>query len=251
MSSGPYAGIPPLRGLEIIEGMWKNAEAETRVGHVLALGVTKATMWTTPTIYAYPAAATAMTVSSSSTDDDVGGTGALTARVRGLDANYAEVFQDVVLTGQVGVALPTDLIRVFGLQVLTAGATGGNVGTLYVGSGALVDGVPANKYAIVEPLLNTSLMTPFTIPDGKKGLITAVYASVGGIKDATMEFVVRKPGEVFRVRRIFHVRTAVLIMPLDLPITDIPARSDIEVRGLVDATTINASAAYDITMLEV
>ncbi len=63
--NGAYGGIPTLRGLEIAAGVFKNINAETKFGHALSLGITKATIWSPLGIYAYPTAATAMTISSS------------------------------------------------------------------------------------------------------------------------------------------------------------------------------------------
>jgi len=71
------------------------------------------TIWDGGGIYAYPAAAAIMYVSSSSANDTSAGTGARTVLVSGLDANYNEVEETVTLNGQTQVATTTEFLRVF------------------------------------------------------------------------------------------------------------------------------------------
>jgi hypothetical protein len=63
------------------------------------------TIWAEGGLYTYLSSASTLYISSSSTDDDVAGTGARTATVFGLDANYDEVSVTVDLDGQNGVQL--------------------------------------------------------------------------------------------------------------------------------------------------
>lgn len=246
-----YGGLPKIRCLEVADGVFSNISGETKFGHALAVGNTLVTVWSLTTLYTYPSDTTAMTISSGDVNDDAGDTGARTAKVTGLDADWAEVEQTVTLDGQNGVSIPTSLRRVYRIEVLTAGSNGSNEGILYVGSGAIASGIPANKFAVVEVGINQTLMTPYTVPIGKKGYITAIYASLGGAKDLDLFLVVRKPGEVFRVRRNDHVRSTVATILLDLPIKDIPAKSDVELRAKVDAASVDISASYDILLIDV
>lgn len=247
--SRQYGGIPQLRGLEIVTGVFKNIDGEIRFGHILGLGTAAATIWPLGGIYRHPSGVTDMTISSDSMEDGAGGTGALTARVTGLDSRSDEVRQTVILDGQNEVALPIALRRAYRIEVLTAGSTEQNVGMIYVGSGAVVVGVPANVFAVIEPLLNESLMTPFTVPRKMTGYISVLGASIGGTKDLTLLLVVREPGEVFRVKCVEHVRSAVMTAPLDIPIR-VPSMSDVELRGFVDVSKINVAAAYGIVLID-
>lgn len=257
----PYDGTPHLRGLEIVKGLFSNVRAETKFGHALSLTTVKATIWSRLGIYVYPATGgVAMTISSGSADDGPGNDGALTARVTGQNAAGVEVSQTLTLNGQTGVAIPTNLRRVSRIEILTTGSSdddAGNIGIVYVGTGAIASGVPATIFACIDVGLNQTLMTPYSIPTGKVGYITSVYASLGGNKDLTLEVVIREPGEVFRVRRADHIRSTPFRIPLDLPIGassgpgGIPAQSDVELRGMVDSTTIDVAAAYDLVVIDV
>jgi hypothetical protein len=255
----PYDGTPHLRGLEIAAGLFSNVRPETKFGHALSLGNTRATIWSPIGIYAYPTVATTMTISSGSVDDVAGSDGISTARVIGQDADNVEVSRVMTMNGRNGVTIPIDLLRSYRIECLTSDDTAddaGNKGKIYVGSGALTDGVPANIFAQVDVGLNQTLMTPYTIPAGKKGWITHLYASLGGAKDLALEICVREPGEVFRAKRVDHVRSSVFSLPLDLPIGgsnadgSIPEKSDIEMRGTLDAASIDVAAAYDIVLID-
>ena len=80
----------------------------------------------------FPVAATILGIASTSTDDDVAGTGALLLLIEGLDANWDIQAEVVTLTGQVKVLTVNTFIRVNELTILTTGSTGSNQGDIYV-----------------------------------------------------------------------------------------------------------------------
>ena len=127
------------------------------------------TVWAQGGLYSYLSSATTLYISSSSTDDDAAGTGARTATVSGLDANYDEVSVTVDLDGQNGVQLgsASNWIRVNRITVNTAGSGGQNAGVIYVGDEATPSsGVPSNKYATVAIGDNQTIMALWTVPRG-------------------------------------------------------------------------------------
>jgi len=77
-----------------------------KFGHVSGLGTTLATIWPQNIIYTYSATANITGISSSNAADTQ------TVRVIGLDATWSLVSQDIILTGQATVKLPTALIRI-------------------------------------------------------------------------------------------------------------------------------------------
>lgn len=85
-----------------------------------------------------------LVLSSDSANDDVGGTGALTVLITGLDANWDVQTEIVTMTGLAGALTTNTFSRVNDLQVLTTGSAGWNVGNIYITSivGALTAGVP-------------------------------------------------------------------------------------------------------------
>lgn len=85
-----------------------------------------------------PTTAVSLEVASSDdTNDKAGGTGALTIRVYGLDANYKWQTEDFTMNGNTAVAGTKTWIFVYGAEVLTAGSTGSNTGTIMVADAAV------------------------------------------------------------------------------------------------------------------
>ena len=139
------------------------------------------TVWAQGGLYTYLSAASTLYISSSSTADDVASTGARTATVSGLDANWDEVSVTVDLDGQNGVQLgsASNWIRVNRIVVNTAGSGGKNAGVLYVGTEASPSvGVPVNKYATVAIGDNQTLMALWTVPRGYTAYLTQTDMTV-------------------------------------------------------------------------
>lgn len=81
---------------------------------------------------------------STSAADDVGSTGAITIRVRGMTTAFAAFSEDVTMDGQTSVTLATANILMFnGAEVLTAGSGLMNAGAIACGTGANTAGDPA------------------------------------------------------------------------------------------------------------
>ena len=130
------------------------------------VGITEETIWEGSNRYVYPTAATKMKVSSSSSSDGVLGVGARTVVVSGLDGNFVEVEEVVILTGQAAVETINSFYRINELRCDDVGSSGQNVGSIYIGTGVVTAGVPTNKYGIISPLNGRTLMGLFTVPKG-------------------------------------------------------------------------------------
>jgi len=89
--------------LQIARGQISYHEFVHKFGYNANIAETNETVWTQGGLYVYPASASTMYISSSSTADTSAGTGARTATVSGLDANFDEISETVSLNGQTGV----------------------------------------------------------------------------------------------------------------------------------------------------
>ena len=213
-------------------------------------------VWDGTGAYTFPAAAAATLISSSSTDDDgtpTAGTGALTVRVFGLDANWLEVIQDVTLNGQAGVSIPTPLIRVYRAYVLTVGTGGVNAGDIWIGTGTITAGVPAVKYAGILTGLGQTLMAIYSISNARSGAnITRWYASCGAVSASFAEAAlqVREFGGAWRTRRMAGIAEG---GGLDETLTNgitIGAKSDIRVRIVTNGVNNTAlQGGFDLELL--
>ncbi len=191
-------------------------------------------------------AAITMTVSSSSTDDENPSTGAWRVAVVGLDTNHSEVTQAVNLTGQTAVTLSTDLIRVYRAWVVTAGSDEENAGDIWVGSGTVTSGVPANKYAGILTEKGQTLMAIYTIPTQatKGGKIVSWYGTIGAgpAAYATIALQTKEFGGAWRTRRAVGIAEGSPPDPIDLTWEneegqrvggiDLQAKADVRIRTL-------------------
>src|SRR6056300_1940768 len=206
-----------------------------KFGSNSAVSNTEETVWDAGGLYAYPASALAMTVTSAggATDEDV------KVLVSGLDTNYLEVSQEVTLNSS-GVATTTlTFRRVFRAYVSGDQAPTGNI--------AIANG--GTTYAQISAGENQTLMAVYTVPAGKslyvnKGIATHGTATSGGVF-MTVRFLVRNEGEVFRTAVKVDVSESEIIYPFSQPIK-IPEKSDIEVRAICNKNQANAmSASFD------
>ena len=123
--------------LEVAKGNVAGHSAINKFGHnpSIATNTDPEDVWSGGDLYAfYPATAQAMEVLSD--DDEDGGaggdTGALTIQVYGLDTNWLEIEETVILNGTTIVNLANTYIRMYRVMVLTAGSAGTNVGNIDV-----------------------------------------------------------------------------------------------------------------------
>jgi hypothetical protein len=115
-------------------------------------------------------AATPAVVGVASTDnvgDIAAGTGALTVKIKGLDASGDAQEEDVTLTGTTAALTVATFSAVFSVEVLTTGANNSNDGTIWVGTGTFTAGVPAVRMLSAEIGTNVSLSAYYVVPTGK------------------------------------------------------------------------------------
>ena len=98
----------------------------------------------------HPTVASVLKISSSSTDDTSAGTGARTVAIVGLDGNYNEVSESVILDGQTPVNTGNSYLYVNQFYVTTVGSGGVNAGNINAGTGVVTAGVPAVLYDIID-----------------------------------------------------------------------------------------------------
>lgn len=213
------------------------------------VGATAETIWDVGDAYSYLAAATALKVSSSSAADTSAGTGARTVRLYGLGGDYAEITEDVTLSGQTAATTTAEFLRVYRMVVLTAGSGGKNAGVIYAGTGTVASGVPANKYAAISTGNNQTLMAVYTVPAGKTATLRRYYASAGEGKDATVKLFVRPFGGVFQLKHQLELYQNNFDFPFPDPLV-IEEKSDIEIMATSSAVTVPISAGFDLLLTD-
>ena len=197
-------------------------------------GTTEETIWDQGGLYEYPTSASTMTVSSSSTDDAASGTGARTVAIAGLDAEYREISETVTLDAQTAVNTVNQYLRVYRAMVMTAGSGASNAGNIYIGTGTVTDGVPANTYARISTGEGQTLMAIFTVPAGytayiQQGTITSGTEQAN--KYVTARLKVRPFGGVFQTKALVTLVNQFIGFDFGVALS-IPEKSDIEARAI-------------------
>jgi hypothetical protein len=237
-------------GLQVARGQIPYHKSNFKFGFNADVDDALETVWSKGGLYAYLSSATALYISSSSTDDTVAGTGARTVKVSGLDSNYDEVSVTVDMDGQSGVSLGT-FIRVNRIEVLTAGSGGANAGNLHVGSEASPTiGVPATTYAYVTAGDNQTLMALWTVPRNYTAYVTQTditVATTQNNKYCTVSLVARPFGGVFNVKDRFVKAESSVNQVYNFPLK-FEEKTDIEFRAIGDSAgaDIAISAGIDI-----
>lgn len=256
-SSITKAGLNEVFNLQVAQGQIYKHSAVHKFGFNSAVGTAGTdTIWIQDGAYTWPAAASVLKVSSSSADDDStpsAGTGALTVTLEGLDANYAEITEDVILNGVTTVNTTLSYLRLHRMFVATAGTGLTNAGVIYAFTGAETSGVPDVATTIRSTIAASqgqTLQAFYTVPAGMTAYMTSVNAgSADGTNATTIELRARTEGGAFRTQEKFVVfkQTTTLDFPYPLKFE---AKTDIELRGASAAATPAVNGSFDLLLVK-
>ena len=234
--------------LQVARGHIEGHKTLFKFGNNADINGSLETIWSQGGLYAYPAAAIQMKVSSSSTDDAALGSGARTVFVYGLDANYREITEVVTLNGQTEVLTTQSFLRVSRAFVITAGSGGTAAGTIYVGTGTVTAGVPATVYAVITLGENQTTMAVWTVPAKHtlylhRGFFSA--ASNNATHYILGKFMVRTVGGVFRNAADITAGSAAVPYDFEIPLA-VPEKTDIEARAIaLSGSNFYVTAAFE------
>lgn len=166
---------PDELGLAVAAGYIPGWESFRKFGVNDAVTSGTEEMWSPGAIRVLPTSAGALSVVSSSIADDsaAGGTGAWTIRVEGLDSNYEDIAETIVLDGQVAVAsVSTDWFRVNRAYNVTAGTGEINAGNISISIGGALQ-------AYIKDIEGQTQQTQYTVPADKTILVNNFTMGVG------------------------------------------------------------------------
>jgi hypothetical protein len=134
-----------------------------------ATSTTNEPLWAqSGTTYPLPTTAQTLTVSSSSANDTLAGTGAQIVQVRYVRySDLVEVTANFNMNGQTAVNINVDGYAVNDVRVVQVGSALGNVGVVYVGYGTVTAGVPASILSTVVIGSNAAQQAIYTVPASK------------------------------------------------------------------------------------
>lgn len=108
-----------------------------------------------------------LTISSTSANDSITGTGAREATIEGLDDNLNPLEINYQLNGQTPVDVGDSFAHINSARVTSVGSTGYNEGIIHVGVGTVAAGVPATTFEQIDIRDSIAHTVRYVIPNGK------------------------------------------------------------------------------------
>ena len=222
--------------LQVSRGQIALHETLFKFGFNSAVTNSEETIWDQGGLYAYPPSASVMKVSSDNTGDTT-----TVVFLEGLDANYEAVSESVTLNGQTAVNTTNSYLRVFRARVTSNEPTG----NVYIGTGTVTTGVPANVYAKITAGENQTLMAVYTVPAGHTLYLTRGTISSGteiANKYITGRLKVRPFGEVLQTKAVVTISNNFIFFDWEAPLK-VTEKSDIEACAIASSAADTAISA--------
>lgn len=235
--------------LEVAKGNVAGHTIVTFNGHNPAVGTSLESLWHEGGLVVFPTSASTMTVSSDDANDTSAGTGARTVIIQGLDTNYLEISETVIMNGVTAVTTSNSYLRVNTMIVVTAGSGAVNAGVVYIGTGSVTSGKPAVVVNLVETGDNLSQTGFFTVPAAKDAYVVNIIFTGTGNKTAEMIIFTRLTGGLFLKVAIFDLDNGPVAMNRLVPFRKIPAKTDIELRSLA-GTSADVKALVSLVVVD-
>lgn len=194
--------------LQIAMGLFDGIREYSKFGTNLAVSDSYEHIWQASQLWTPLPAATTLEVASSSAADAAGGDGATMLMIQGLDADYLEIEEVVVLTGMTPAVTTQEFL--FVNRAFIVAATGNldtNAGDLYIAddSTAWTLGEPDTAAAIQVKILASNGFTQqaiYTVPAGVTAYVTDAYVSSAATVTKSVSFQIRHRDNVGGVARI-------------------------------------------------
>lgn len=146
-------------------------------------------MWPSATRRTLPTAAATAEIVSASSDDSAAGTGARTVVIQGLDANYVEIEETIILNGTTPVVSTLSYLRINRAFCDTAGTDRSNDGDIDISVGG-------DLQCLIEASEGESQIAMDTVPAGHTLVVKSIGVGVGrmgGNSSATVSLSARAP----------------------------------------------------------
>jgi hypothetical protein len=253
-ASQSYYGKNEDFSLQVARGLIPGHSVVTVFGYNPDVDTSEESVWPDGGTVPHPTVASVLKVSSSDAADvSPSGTGARTVQITGLNANYFEVSETVVLNGQTAVNTVNSYLYVNGLTVTSVGSGGANAGNVNVGTGTVTSGVPAVLYDMIAIGYNNRTTGHYCIPAGYtgflvQGLFTAGQAS--GSTAITGKLLIHSSDDnIVRVGAITTLNNGVVQYMFNYP-TAIPEKNCIGATAIGSAANNSVSSMFNICLIK-
>lgn len=231
--------------LNVSRGKVRGAFHVIKFGNNTDVDGSMETIWDAGDLYTYLTDAATVTVTSNSANDAVGGTGARTVVVEGVDANYNLVSENINL----GATSTAEFLRVFRAYVNQAGSFDTNEGTITIASGVTTLAQIRTVGSPTSRGLGQTFMALYTVPAGHTGFIYQWDISTA-----------KADGDVYLMRRehnngawttadTAHTNTNDIERTYKFPIK-FEEKTDIEVRAYSPTNNMKIASTFCILLVQ-
>lgn len=174
-----FCGSKHYRGIvdfyfDVASGNIPGLSSINKFGHNPAVATGGEDVWSGGGTYAfYPDTARTMEIVSDSAADSIGGVGALTVIVYGLDSNWLEISDTVTMEGTTEVLLTNKYIRMYRAVVITAGSYEINKGDISIRD---TSDTPIGAYITADD--GQTQQAIYTVPAGKSAYFIKGYVAM-------------------------------------------------------------------------
>ena len=226
--------------LQVSRGQIPGHSVLHKFGAVPAMSInTTGTIWDIDdTLYPWSAltAAGTLTVDRASASD-----ANKVITIRGLDADYNQISENVTLTNATGNPTTLSFIRVY--RAFMHNGSAANVGNINIK-------ISTTTIARITAGKAQTLMGVYTVPAGFSLYLTQGVMSVQSGADATGNFFVRYGGQTaFRIAHTFEVASAEYFYAFHAPFK-LPEKSDIDIRADLRSNNARITAAFDAYLIQ-
>lgn len=239
-------------GLQVSRGQIQGHSTVIVFGYNPDVDTSEETVWPDGGVVPHPTVASALKISSSSTDDTSAGTGARTVYIEGLDGSYAVVGETVTLNGQTAVNTTNSYLYVNSFYVVTVGSGGANAGNINAGTGVVTAGVPAVLYDIIATGYNNRTTGHYCVPAGYTGYMTNGLFSAGQVSGTTAVTGFLKqhgPDGIVRVGAVTTVNNSAAVFPFD-PAFAIAEKTCVGATAIGSAANNSVSSYFNIILIK-
>lgn len=162
--------------------------------------------------------------------------------IDGLDANYDEISEVLMLNGQTGRQTSLEYLRINTMTVLTDSPQG----DIALGTGVATAGVPANTYGFIHAGDNITSAAVYTVPAGYTLRLASGSISSGGSSGSqttTAKFRSLINGVTYLTANI-SIANNYQFFPYNPPL-DIPEKTDVYNNVSTSSNTASVSATFN------
>jgi len=159
--------------------------------------------------------------------------------INGLDADFNEITETVVLTAASGNTTTNTFARVYTARMNGTSENVGNVTITRAGT----------TVARINAGVGQTIMGVYTVPAGYTAYLTQGVMTIQNTADATGKFYYRIFGDRFIIGHLFEVASSEYLYSFTCPLR-LPQKTDIDVRASVRTNNAKVTSAFDMILIK-